>query len=313
MWPFLLLASTLILFLVPLIPALLELRLRRDVRPLGINPEHTGHARFFADAFHSHLGRQGSEPREVVMAETAMLPNHAQFDQEILAERPMGTGINSRLRGVLAKSHLVIRRDSVLLRWAHGKSVGIEDGCLLLGRISADDKIVLRKGTRFARLNAPAIFFGDARGVDDAVLPSVVAADQVLANEGRQVHGGDAELAEKSITRGDLVVRGDLRIGRGAIVTGSVKSQGKMILAPDVTVTGALVSEGRMTIGEGCRVGGPVVSERAICIGPEVLIGAAGHRATVTAPEIEIAEGSIVCGTVWARDQGRVVARAVGD
>jgi cytoskeletal protein CcmA (bactofilin family) len=340
MWALLLFASTGMLFLVPLLPALLELRLRRDALPLAINQEHTGHVRFFADAFHAYVRReQGREmpdsphadasrtvarrsaPGEIVLPETScLLPDHAQFDQEIFASNALGIGINSRLRAVLAKSHLVIRRDSVLLRWAHGKSVGIGDDCLLLGRLSADDKIVLRKGTRFTRLNAPCVAFGDTGSAPALMSRFRVPADWIAhqplladARPGdRRICNGDIELPEESLTLTDLVVRGALRIRRGAIVTGSVKSQGNLVLGRGVTITGALVSECNLIIGEGCRLGGPVVAERVIHIGSDVLVGAADHRATVTAPKIRIAEGTVVCGTVWARDHGRVLPRAGG-
>ena len=344
MWALLLFTTTLILFSLPVLPALWEWKLKRDVQPLGINQGHTGNIRHFADTFRKFVrknhskGIRSDEPgapdspfataranrlsaedgqaaqsgrlgRVLVAESTCVLPDYAEFDQEIFARTSLGTGVNSHFRGVLSRSHLLIRRNGVVLRWAHGKSVVIENDCLILGRLSADEKIVIQAGTRFTRLNAPRVVFGDVdilSGVTDW-LNDMLFGHGSSSGE-RQLTNGDLQLPENSATQADVIVRGNLLIQRHASVMGSVKSHGNMTLERGVTVSGALVCGGLLTIGESCRLGGPVVAERGIHVDSQVVIGSPNHRATVTSPEIHIVEGVVVHGTVWARVHGKVLS-----
>ena len=51
MWELLLIVITTVLFLLPLVPALQEWRLQRDIIPLNIIQSHAGHTRHFSDTF----------------------------------------------------------------------------------------------------------------------------------------------------------------------------------------------------------------------------------------------------------------------
>jgi hypothetical protein len=51
-----------------------------------------------------------------------------------------------------------------------------------------------------------------------------------------------------------------------------------------------------------------VIAERELAIASGSQCGTFEHPTTVSAPKIEIEEGVAVFGTLWARDQGQVVA-----
>ena len=65
-----------------------------------------------------------------------------------------------------------------------------------------------------------------------------------------------------------------------------------------------------MHIGTNCRIGGPVLAERGMVIESGTHCGTAGMPTTVSTLAIELEEGVLVFGTIWARNEGRVVRRA---
>ncbi len=107
----------------------------------------------------------------------------------------------------------------------------------------------------------------------------------------------------------NLVTRGSLHIGAGARVVGSVKSNRHLTVDADVCVEGSLISASTMHIGPDCRITGPVIAEHGMAIEAGTRCGSIRKPTTVTAPTIEIVDGVIVFGTVWARTEGQVVAR----
>jgi cytoskeletal protein CcmA (bactofilin family) len=72
-------------------------------------------------------------------------------------------------------------------------------------------------------------------------------------------------------------------------------------------VEGSLISARKMRIGPHCVIHGPVVAERELAIATGVRCGTREHPTTVSAPSIEVEEGVLVFGTLWARESGQVV------
>ena len=63
-----------------------------------------------------------------------------------------------------------------------------------------------------------------------------------------------------------------------------------------------------MRIGPRCAIHGPVIAERELAIAAGTRCGTLKHPTTVSAPHIEVEEGVVVFGTLWARERGQVVA-----
>ena len=70
---------------------------------------------------------------------------------------------------------------------------------------------------------------------------------------------------------------------------------------------GSLISASKMTIGNNCLIHGPVIAERQMLIAAGTRCGTSFHQTTISSPRIDIEEGVIVFGTLWAREYGRVV------
>ena len=106
-----------------------------------------------------------------------------------------------------------------------------------------------------------------------------------------------------------MVARGKLHIGAGARVLGSAKSNKEMIVEAGASVEGSLISAATMHIGPRCRIGGPILAEHEIRIESGTECGTARMPTTVSALTIELEEGAQVFGTLWARNEGRVVPK----
>jgi cytoskeletal protein CcmA (bactofilin family) len=93
-------------------------------------------------------------------------------------------------------------------------------------------------------------------------------------------------------------------------VLGSVKSNGHLTVDSGASVDGSLLSATTMHVGPDCRIGGPVLAEHGVIIESGTHCGSARNPTTVAAPTIELEEGVIVFGSLWARNEGQVVLKA---
>jgi cytoskeletal protein CcmA (bactofilin family) len=344
------LAST--VFMLPLIPALMELQRKSDALPLSVIQQHAGEIKHFADSFRSYikelepllreslnsaaavfgtlpdgtdylvLGRgdqalrlplnevDGLCPMLIATSSDLLLPSDITFSRDIYAGGRFTGGTRNRYRAVLGEKQVQLSANSRVMRWVH--AVGdfqADPGCELNGRISSDQHIRLQNSCSFQRLNAPKIEIGEAGKTD---LPSATGSRDRAGwgSTRRLLHDGNFEIPAGEVFLGNLVVRGVLRIGSGARVQGSVKGDKGVILEAGVAVEGSLMSAGKMRIGANCDIHGPVIAEHNLVIASGTRCGATDQHTTVSAPWIDVEEGVMVFGTLWARERGQVVGKS---
>ena len=329
----------------PLLPALRELICRTDSAPLQVVQQHAGDVRFFADVFRQYLAsiqpkldepefrglttqivmpdgtlclvlpqhaasrdfgidRKRTCAKLIVLLGDALLPVATTFEKEVYARGSLWGGAGNYHRALLGESDVHLAEETVVMRWAH--AVGEMDcapRCRLYGRLTSERSIRLHAGCCFTRVNAPCI----AIGAQISNLYSSVPAAGATEIVARILHEGDLQVAPGEIFAKNLVVRGEVRIGAGAQMLGNVKAQKATFVEPGVIVHGSLISAEDLKIGPGCCLLGPVIAEHAIAIGRETRVGSLEAPTTLSAPKIEIAEGAMVYGTLWARNQGQVV------
>jgi cytoskeletal protein CcmA (bactofilin family) len=344
-----------LLFMVPLLPAIVELRLKRDAQPLDVIQQYGGDIRHFAHGFRKFavglqpqlqecvaagttvtgafpdgdeyvlLGRadesfflpatrRDSTWRSVVAAGVDLvLPDGLTFAKEIYAAEDLTGGESCTFRAILGEKDVRLQRSSKVVRWAHAvQTFRAEHDCDLYGRISSDREIQLQSGCVFQRVNAPLIVseFSDAASAPAQTGISAAGHKSAPAPTGRVLYDDDLEIRAGEIVAGSVVTRGKLHIGTGARILGSVKSNGHMTVDSGVFVEGSLISATTMHVGHNCRIGGPVLAEHGIVIESGTHCGAAHTPTTVSAPTIELEEGVVVFGSLWARNEGRVVPKA---
>jgi hypothetical protein len=330
-----------------LVPSALELCRPSDVSPLNVVQQHAGEATYFASSFRAYvrsiepilehcfitgttatgvmpdgvdyivLGR-GEDALLLPLADpdkscavvlsastTLLLPPNITFLREIYAKGSFIGGSNCTYRAILAEKQAHLSAGSRVLRWvhAHGElTAGPE--CQLFGRISSDCSVRVSAKSKFIRLNAPKIEVGLLPDMPVDRLPAKGAALPLH----RTLHHGDLTISAGEIVRTNLVVRGNLRLRENVQIYGSVKCENNLLIENNAVVSGSVISERGMRIGSNCLLGGPVIAERRLLLGRGTLCGAFESPTTVSAPYILAQEGIIVFGTLWAREEGKVVA-----
>ncbi len=343
-----------LLLMLPLLPAIVELRLKRDALPLDVIQQYGGDIRHFAHGFRrvalalqpqlqecvaSGATAHGTLPdgdeyvllggaeesffvpatkkdstwRSVVASGADLeLPDGLTFSKEIYAAGDLTGGAGSTFRAILGERDIHLRRASKVIRWAHAARVlRAEHDCDLFGRISADREVQLQSGCVFQRVGAPMILagFSENSPSQSASLPVNEPTNATPPPTGRTLYDGDLDVRAGEVISGSIVTRGKLHLGAGAHVLGSVKSNGHLTVDSGVSVDGSLLSGTITHIGPNCRIGGPVLAERAVSIESGTHCGTARNPTTVAAPTIELEEGVIVFGSLWARNEGRVVPK----
>ena len=335
------------LFFLPLVPAIRELYFSSDSQPLTVVQQHAGEIRYFAESFRNYIAtlresldkatHTGSVIRGVLpdgvpylvmgsddcgllerssdgicqsliaVGVDLVAPEKTSFLQDIYAAKNFVGGEHAAYRAILGEKNIELGAASTVGRWIHAVGTFVaQKNCDLHGRISSNHAIRLDRGCAFQRLNAPQIALGR---VSSGCLIPAVATNQVTEIVSRRfLYEGDYEIAAGELMVGNLCVRGDLRVGSGARVLGSVKSGARLTVEPGAVIEGSLVSMLELHIGRGCVVHGPIIAERRLVIASEARCGDLARPTTVTAARIEVAEGTVVFGSLWARELGVVVA-----
>jgi predicted acyltransferase (DUF342 family) len=266
------------------------------------------------DAAVAESEMRGPICRSVIAAGVNLSPaSGLTFLKEVYAGGQFRGGERTTYRAILGNKSIYIGRGSKVTRWAHASdNFQIDHGCELYGRVSCDRDMSLQSGCGFQRLNAPRIVLGDETSAPDSSGdPFSEASGPTPLEQPRQrkLIEGDWEIMPGEIVTENIVTRGKLHIGTGAKIFGSVKSNGELTVEPGVTLAGSLIGAATIHIGGGCKIRGPVIAEYRMTIESGSQCGAAEAPTTVSAPMIDVEEGSLFFGTLWAREHGRVIPK----
>jgi hypothetical protein len=336
-----------ILFTLPLLPAIIELRLKRDAQPLDVIQQHAGEIRHFSYGFRSYIADLLMPLRECVALGTTTHGTMPDGDQYLLLGRaddaPLVSvgGETATCQSVVAAGMDVVLPDGITFVkevYAAGGFTGGEESVFraLLG----EKDIHLKRASTVIRWAHAVGAFRAERDCDlygrissdreiklesgcafqrlnapRIVLGRLDAEETTVGSEtvptalpgGRRLVDEDLEIQAGEIIATNIVTRGRLRIGTGARMLGSVKSHEHMTLEAGVHVEGSLISASTIRIGPDCRITGPVIAERGITIETGSRCGSVSVPTTVSALTIEIEDGVTVFGTIWARTEGQVV------
>jgi predicted acyltransferase (DUF342 family) len=245
----------------------------------------------------------------VVLAGTLLkTPDNTTFAHEIYAGEDLVGGENCTYRAILGEKNIRLAPGTTVMRWVHSLGTFSTDHhCDLFGRVSSDRSIHLGVNTQFLRVNAPRIELGSLAIIDDRDNDAPVFGDTQSRIVHRLLVDGDYEIGPKEVVTGSVVSRGRLLIRSGAKIHGSVKSHHELTLETDVIVDGSVISASKMTIGNNCLLHGPIIAERQMAIAAGTRCGSSTQPTTISSPRIDIEEGVVVFGTLWAREYGRVV------
>ena len=328
---------------IPMLPALIEWARPTDAEPLHIDRHDALDPPYLATSFATKLAdailnkRRRLGPYELALAAAnpggwsfnakecrqarssrawhglgeVTAPAGVRFLAPVAAKGALSTASDATYHSLWAGAHLTLAPNITLLRWAHGDTVFVDERCQLKGRVTASRRISISGECSFALLHAPVIEFGEptqqqARGhfIHQFGLPPTVQPDSTGT---RSVCNQALTVGAQRSWSGDLVCRDDLVLGNQCEANGSIKSHGDMTLGDGCSIKGNLVAGKALVLGAGCAVSGAVIAEESVVLGPGCTVGSPASPATVSAPQIEVADGVVVYGTLWAGKAGVVM------
>lgn len=336
----LLLALLAVVIGLPMLPALLEWARPSDAEPLHIDRHDALDPPYLATAFAAQLAkavlcqRQRLGPYDLALAapfpETWSLdarearkgrtrrawhgqsdlvaPSGMRFLAPLATQGKLKTAVDATYHSLWAGDLLILSTASTVLRWAHGHTVLAQDGCQLMGRITASKRLIVSGECDFTLLYAPAVQFGELGSTVQVApvrcwpsLPPTVRPD---ASANRAICSEALTIEAYRSWSLDLVGRADIVLGEGCEAAGSIKAHGHLSLGDRCQIKGNLVAAKTLILGDSCSVHGSIVAEHKIVLGPGCIVGSPQCPATVSAPYIEVADGVVVHGTVWAGVSG---------
>lgn len=234
------------------------------------------------------------------------------------------------LRAGMSSKDVVLESDSVVLRWLHARgSVHLHPGSAVYGRLSAERFIHLEAGCLFERVQAPEIHTVGSQISDDQAgfvcsccFPQsnchfceiesnhqlqLGDSHDIFASHRRRIRKhGDFVLAAHQTLNANLVSTGSVRFSSHSRFMGSAKSYKDTFVDDGACVHGSLACGATLYLGERSSVTGPVMAEEGVVIAPGARVGRPDALTTIAAPNITIAIGCQIHGTVWARVRGTV-------
>ncbi|MFZ6773869.1 hypothetical protein ACO0LB_14235 [Undibacterium sp. SXout7W] len=314
-----------------------EWRHPTDYAPLPIGIDYSNDVIYFAEKFRALVfaNKEGhtvmakgqyqlvdSDVKEMDWA-NAMLPlvslSSLVTKTPVICKQPLFVAGNIHLQhgnhfsALFSQGSINVGPGTEIYEWAHADAeMVLGEGCSARRRLSSLTTIELGNQCSFERINAPIVYFGSrSRHIPKKIIvtpdgffneiPNVIQRTPFL-----YMVKGDCILPGNRVYRGSLIVTGCLFIGEGASIFGDVKARMGVVVEEGVLIAGSLISEHRVQILEGGMIRGPVISESMIHINSRSRIGMFELPTTVSAKNIVIEAGSVVHGTVWAREMGIV-------
>lgn len=309
-----------VLFLLPMLPAIVELRLKRDAQPLDVIQLYAGDIRHFAYGFREYVQRL-SEPLQVCVesgeSSTATLPGG---DKCLLLGNKNITTLTLTGEKNAVCPFVVVGGVGLVLPggltfpkevYAAGDLRGGEGN--IYRAILGEKSIHLSRANRLMRwAHAVGRFqadqncdlFGRISSETEIVLQSGCTfqrlnAPRILAGENKPAAPQDAiaiarpvgePLAPQQFVSRKLFDE-DVEIGPGEIFRGNLVTRGKLHIGAGAQVLGSVKSNKDMVIEEGVLVTGSLVSAGRMRIGP----GCQVHGPVLAERDLIIATGT-ACG-----------------
>ncbi len=302
------LIATVLVFLLPLLPALRELYSRSDADALEIDPLDNGRTDYAAQRMADQLDLLETMPRVAQWHhddQGRLMVPRGQGRLMARTQVPVVIGFRSQLRALISSDVVELQANSVVQRVLHAKSIHCLGPAQLARLTSADRHIVLSPGARFLRLSADCIFTWPLKRSLSFPLPELGTGMPLTTLQRR--HEGDLHIPAGTIVRGGLVVTGNLLLEEMSVVVGHIKVHGNAILAKSACVQGAIFVQGDLQTKGNNYVEGPMCAGKRLQLGPDSQVGDKACPSSVSAWTIALHASVRVYGSMAAVRSGQVV------
>lgn len=325
-----------ILFVLPFIPAALEIRRKDDAAPLFINMNYCKDPRYFAVSFRKLMLKSigdmppGLHTVKLSKQETVQISNNARnisgtvtenilyslndiesennvtFIKEVYARGNVFIGESNRLQALACDGDVHVQKGTRFLRWLDAEgNVKIDEDCQLGVSTTCVGELSIASRCNFTRLYGYPVVTANGSGHTGDVANSVVrdsAISRVVSTE-RDI----SDIPPHCLKNCNIIAEGPLSIGEQSVIRGHIKSHGKVVTGASVIVMGNLFAEGDIEIGPGSRIMGTVFSQGSITVRHGVTIGAGDRIKSIVGKKGISLEGGVrVYGYILTEGKGRV-------
>ena len=286
---------TAMVFTLPLLPGLMELKLGRDAQPIAIDHHDNGDTDYRIKLLAPKLPALASLPD----ASSWWMTDHSQVPggTHLPAVRTDGSVTLERdavADMVIAERVLQLEEGSQVTHLAHADSVITRGAVTLSGRTSAQSLVVLAAGSHAFRVAAPCIVTAPLL----AAPPAPQGGETIPLARLPQRHDGNLELAAGQVLEGSLVVDGNLVLHDGARVVGHIKAHGDVDLAAGASVMGAIFADGSIRCAGRNHVLGPISASHTVTLGPGTIAGSSDAQCSVSGWQLVLGPGVAVFGAL---------------
>jgi cytoskeletal protein CcmA (bactofilin family) len=307
-----------LMFLLPLVPALLELRRKSDALPLNVIQQHAGEIRHFANSFRTYI--QGLEPilqQCVTSGATASGTLPDGVDYLVLGRSDDAQAIPLQPPGAICSVTIATGADIVV----PAKAQFLRD-IYAGGRFSGGDSNRYRAilGEKDVRLGCSSLVtrwvhaVGEFAAEHGCRLSGRISSDSCIrlqtactflrlnaprietgpVRDGEGVMPSNSEdQAEQSVAVRRFLYDGNVEVRAGEVITGNIVARGKLHIGSGARISGSVKSVSDMVLEAGVSVQGSLISGKQMLIGPDCAI----HGPIIAEHKLLIAAGTR-CGSV---------------
>ena len=287
-----------LMFMLPLVPALVELKRKSDALPLNVIQQHAGEIRHFANSFRTYIEVLGPTLQQcVASAATASgtLPDGVKYlalgrcddPQALPIQQPGGICPVT----IAAGSDIIVPPETTFVRdiYAGGRFRGGDHNSYRA--ILGEKDVHLGRFSRVTRwVHAVGEFSADpgcglsGRISSDSCIRLQGACNFLRLNAPRietgLVRAGEDSMppnSEDHAVEGSETVQrflydGNFEVHAGELITGNIVARGKLHIGSGARIRGSVKSVGDMVLETGVSVRGSVISGKKMLIGPDCVI-----------------------------------------
>lgn len=324
-WPIVLLALTILIFIIPFVPTIREFLRKTDCKPLDVGHPEQLKPKQWLEHFKTFIHTNFSDlqninhsscfiyPNNETKTQTnhltiainhkMVLSNNIKFTNRIYSTEEVITGENNIIQEIFTEGSLTIKQNSNIVKAAYsGSEMIVNRNCHLGDYAIAKQKIVLNENTLFHYLEAPAIYF-EICDQNPLQMVSFEPSD-LKQNLSREISWHKYFIKPNSQLQQHLVIKNSLSIAANCNLVGNIKSYKSLIVASNTKIHGALFSKTIIDIANACQILGPIIATKEITIGNNCQIGTPQQPTSIVATKITIGKGTVIFGMILAKEIG---------
>lgn len=335
--------STVLLYMLPFAPALIEWKTKADSEPFEINFQDRNIVEYSIRIFREYIAHHfASLLNEYSHSGNDLEGKHSNGIEYYISGKkgPIGIGDPSRSEQKINKVILLCQPSSFPDNVCFVNKVyaqqSIETGINnAFHEVVADDDVHLKKGTVVHKLlfsgksltaHGPCILNGYTKAEHQICLTSdtefqylhapVITFGTILTEPPTHPVDVFREDIKRTIAQDALVIpaqsslethivaKKSLVFQENCTITGSIKGYQDIRIEPNCRLFGAVIGEKDILIADDCFIQGPIVARGSITLGKNCIVGAENTLTSMIAQTMVVANGCRVAGLMLAKQGG---------